>query len=202
MIKEKIERLNKNYKESTNKRKIENLIFLVIILIITLIFINSIIKDDDKIDKNQEKNSGTLQEKEIETNMNNLNVSNSLEKGLEEILSTIKGAGQVKVFINYSESSKTIAMYDETTTTSTTEESDSSGGKRNVTETESKKDVIYSEKDGNKTPITEKTVMPTIVGAIVTAEGAGNASVKVNIVNAVSSVTGLTIDKVQVYEMK
>ena len=202
MIKDKIEQITKKHKESSNKRKIENLVFLVIVLIITLLFINNIMKDENKITIDQNEENNIPQGKELANNMDNLSISSNLEKGLEEILTTIKGAGQVKVFINYSESSKTVAMYDETTTTSSTEESDSSGGKRNVTETESKKDVIYSEKDGNKTPITEKTVMPTIVGAIVTAEGAGNASVKANIINAVSSVTGLTIDKVQVYEMK
>ena len=38
------------------------------------------------------------------------------------ILSTIKGVGKVKVYISYSESSKTIAMYDEKTVVSSTEE--------------------------------------------------------------------------------
>ena len=104
--------------------------------------------------------------------------------------------------MNYSESSKTVAMYDETITTSSTEENDSSGGKRNITETENKKNVIYSEEDGNKTPITEKIIMPAITGAIVTAQGANNANIKTNIINAVGAVTGLTIDKIQVFEMK
>ena len=142
--------------------------------------------------------------REVNSNMinNTDNNYNSLEKGIAEILSTIKGVGEVKVFLNYSESSKTVAMYDETITTSSTEENDSSGGKRNITETENKKNVIYSEEDGNKTPITEKIIMPAITGAIVTAQGANNANIKTNIINAVGAVTGLTIDKIQVFEMK
>ena len=44
--------------------------------------------------------------------------------------------------------------------------------------------------------------MPTIQGAIVTAEGAGNATVKTNIINAVGAVTGLSIDKIQVFELE
>ena len=44
--------------------------------------------------------------------------------------------------------------------------------------------------------------MPTIQGAIVTAEGANNAEVKTNIINAVGAVTGLTIDKIQVFELE
>ena len=44
--------------------------------------------------------------------------------------------------------------------------------------------------------------MPIIQGAIVTAEGADDATVKTKIVNAVGAVTGLTVDKVQVFQMK
>ena len=93
-------------------------------------------------------------------------------------------------------------MYDETTTTSITEETDSSGGIRNVTSTEKQKEVIYSEEDGDKKPMTEKVVMPSIEGAIITAQGASNATVKTSIVSAVQAATGLTIDKIQVFEMK
>ena len=75
-------------------------------------------------------------------------------------------------------------MYDEKTTTSSTEETDSSGGLRNTTSTQTQKDVIFSEKDGSQVPMTQKVVMPTIEGAIITAQGAKNANVKTNIVNA------------------
>ena len=119
-----------------------------------------------------------------------------------KILSTIKNVGKVKVLINYSESSSLVPLYNESTTTSSTEEGDTSGGTRNVTETETKKDVVFSEKSGNKDPVTQKTIMPTIQGAIVTAEGAGNATVKTNIINAVGAVTGLSIDKIQVFELE
>ena len=44
--------------------------------------------------------------------------------------------------------------------------------------------------------------MPKVQGAIITAEGANDASIKTNIINAVQAVTGLTIDKIQVFEMK
>ena len=93
-------------------------------------------------------------------------------------------------------------MYDEKTTTSSTEETDSAGGLRNTTSTEIQKDVIFSQKDGSQTPMTEKVIMPTIEGAIITAQGARNATIRTNIVNAVKSATGLSIDKIQVFEME
>ena len=76
------------------------------------------------------------------------------------------------------------------------------GGLRNTTSTQTQKDVIFSGEEGNKTPMTEKVIMPTIEGAVITATGAKNANVKTNIINAVKSATGLSIDKIQVFEME
>lgn len=186
--------------ENQNKKKIENLVFLIIILIVTIIIINAIWKKDE-ISNNTTKDTNSLSGKILADNSQD-EVSNQteLEKKLENILSTIKNVGKVNVLINYSESSSLVPLYNESTTTSSTEEGDSGGGTRNVTETESKKDVVFSENSGQKQPVTEKTVMPTIQGAIITAEGAKDANVKTNIINAVGAVTGLSIDKIQVFE--
>lgn len=186
--------------ENQNKKKIENLVFLIIILIVTIIIINAIWKKDEN-SNNTTKDTNSLSGKVLADNSKD-EVSNQteLETKLENILSTIKNVGKVNVLINYSESSSLVPLYNESTTTSSTEEGDSGGGTRNVTETENKKDVVFSESSGQKQPVTEKTVMPTIQGAIITAEGAKDANVKTNIINAVGAVTGLSIDKIQVFE--
>lgn len=186
--------------ENQNKKKIENLVFLIIILIVTIIIINAIWKKDE-ISNNTTKDTNSLSGKVLADNSKEESAyQTELETKLENILSTIKNVGQVNVLINYSESSSLVPLYNESTTTSSTEEGDSGGGTRNVTETESKKDVVFSESSGQKQPVTEKTVMPTIQGAIITAEGAKDANVKTNIINAVGAVTGLSIDKIQVFE--
>ena len=201
MFKDKVKLLGKH--EDNNKKKIENIAFLLIVLIITIIVINVILKDNSTSSDKQENKTNTYKTLASDTNNTNTNESSTnLENKLEEILSTIKGVGEVKVFINYSESSKVVAMYDEKTTTSSTEETDSSGGLRNTTSTETQKDVIYSDDSGNKTPVTEKVIMPTIEGAIITARGASNATVKSNVISAVEAATGLSVDKIQVFEMK
>ncbi len=184
--------------DSKNKRKIENIVFLIIILIITVILMKTIWQDDSPENKLESTNST---EKSTLAESQNTE-KEDLEKRMESILSTIKNVGKVNVLINYSESSKMEALYNESTTTSSTEEGDTSGGTRNVTETETKKDVVFSEKSGNKEPVTQKTVMPTIQGAVITAEGAGDPIVKTNIINAVGALTGLSIDKIQVFEIQ
>ena len=187
-------------KKSGNKRKIENIAFLIIILVITLILMKYIWKDNTGDLKMKEENNMYIESSEITSN--NDAQKYELEEKMEKILSTIKGVGDVNVFINYSESSSSIPLYDESTTTSTTTEGDSSGGTRNTVETENQKEVVFTEKSGTKDPIIQKTTMPLIEGAIITAKGANNAEVKTDIINAVQAATGLSIDRVQVFEMK
>lgn len=203
MIKEKLKELIKK-DDKKGKSKIENLVVLVLILIATVFIIDNI-WNDDKSNSNKKDNTNSGGKVLADIVRNDLEEKNSstysLEDNLSKILSTIKGVGKVNVFINYSQSTSSIPIYDETTTTSSTSETDSSGGVRNVTETQTQKDVIFKENGSDKQVAIEKTIMPKIEGAIITAEGANDASVKTNIISAVEAVTGLTIDKVQVFEM-
>ena len=61
---------------------------------------------------------------------------------------------------------------------------------------------MNKEENGKKVPITEKVVMPKMEGALIVAEGANNAEVKTNIIQAVEALTGLATHKIQVLEMK
>ena len=203
MFKNKLNKLvEKDKEEGNNKKKIENLVFFIIILIITIVIINIIWND-----KNTSKNV-----KEVDTNkklattnqvqVEQVSKEDTLSQKLEAILSQIQGVGEVKVFINYSESSEVVAMYNENSKSSTTEETDTSGGIRKVQETDSQKDIIYQENNGTKTPMTKKVIEPKIEGAIITAKGANNIDVKTNIIQAVEAATGLPTHKIQVFEMK
>ena len=120
---------------------------------------------------------------------------------LENILRKINGVGEVSVFINYSESSEVVAMYNQNSKSSSTEETDTSGGIRKIEETDTQKDIVYQENNGEKIPITQKIIQPKIEGAIITAKGAGDVNVKTSIIQAVEAVTGLATHKIQVFEM-
>ena len=201
MLKEQMNKIKEmfNSSEGNSKKKIEKLVVFVIILIITMIVINMILKDD----KNESKTENLVQEKTLaQDNVNDSTDKSSLEERLEKILSSIQGVGNVKVLITYSQTSQIIPMYDEDSSTSTTEETDSGGGTRTVNESTTKKDVIYEDKNGTKTPITQSVVNPKIEGAIITAQGANDANIKTSIVQAVEAVTGLATYKIQVFEMK
>lgn len=200
MFKNKLNKLFGNGDETNPKKKIENLVFFVVILIITIIAINFIWKDPSKNSQAVNEVSGgkKLAETEEHIDTNDL----SLSEKLETILSKIQGVGEVKVFINYSESSEVVAMYNENSKSSTTEETDTQGGVRKIEETDTQKDIIYQENNGVKTPMTKKVVEPKIEGAIITAKGASNIEIKTSIIQAVEAATGLATHKIQVFEME
>lgn len=208
MLKESIKKFKESIskqKEQNNKKNIENLVVFLILLIITIIAINTI-WGGKKEETNQE--NGNTSYKKLAENINNSIDSNNsqlneynLEENLEDILSKIAGVGKVKVLVTYSETSEVVAMYNEKNTLNNTEETDTNGGVRKIEQTDTDKEIIYEEKNGQKTPITQKVIMPKIEGAIVTAEGASNPAIKTNIIQAVSAATGISTYRIQVFEL-
>ena len=170
-------------------------------VIITIIAINLVWNDNKQKEVKQEESDKTKVLATQNTTDTNIN-KDSLETKLENILKEIQGVGEVKVFINYSESNEVIAMYNENSQSSTTEETDTEGGVRKIETTDMQKDIIYQEENGVKTPMTQKVIEPKIEGAIITAKGAGNIDVKTNIIQAVEAVTGLATHKIQVFQME
>ena len=207
MLKESIKKFKESIskqKEQNNKKNIENLVVFLILLIITVIAINTIWGGKKEKTKQEDNTSYTkLAENinnSIESNNNQFNEYN-LEENLEDILSKIAGVGKVKVLVTYSETSEVVAMYNEKNTSNNTEETDTNGGVRKIEQTDTDKEIIYEEKNGQKTPITQNVIMPKIEGAIITAEGASDPIIKTNIIQAVSAATGISTYRIQVFEM-
>ncbi len=199
MFKDKIKSLIVKKTEGNNKKTIENLVVFLILLIVTIVAINLIWgKEEQNTVENQIETEHKVLAENIENSTTNETNAYNLEQELEEVLSKIEGVGKVKVLITYSESSQIVAMYNENKNISVTEETDSEGGIRTIEATDANKEIIL---DGDNNPITEKIVMPKIEGAIIIAEGGGDAILKSNIVQAVSAVTGLASHKVQVFKM-
>ena len=192
-------KINEENQDGKNKkRQIENIVVFIIILIITVIIINNMWNTDKKESNDNGSNSSG---KVLAQTSSNSTEQDNLERKLEDILESINGVGRVKVLIKYAESSTVVAMYNETTSESSSKETDGNGSSKDVKETENKKEIVYTDEDGKNKPITEKVVMPVIEGAVITAQGAENASIKSSIVSAVEAVTGLAVHKIQVFEM-
>ena len=205
MLKEKFESLKSlilRKDNGNNKRKIENLIVFLIILVITVISINIIWNKNENNRNDEDVSSYKELANSNDASTNFENNEYNLEEKLKNILSKINGVGNVEVLITYQETSELIAMYNENVKESSTEETDTSGGKRVIQEVDTSKDIVYQEESGTKMPITQKVVMPKMEGAIIIAEGANDSNVRANIIQAVEAATGLLSHKIQVFEMK
>ena len=109
-----------------------------------------------------------------------------LQTELEEILSQIQGAGRVRVLLTQREGERTVYQTDEDSTSS---------GVRSDT-------VLLSGADRSQTGLVQQINPPTYLGAVIVCQGADSASVRLAIVAAVGSVTGLSTDKITVLKMK
>ena len=206
MLKDKIKNIFAKKEGESSKKRLENIVVFIVILIITLIVINVILNGDNSKKTNDKQTTDankrlvqTMESEEVEEAT--INEEDDIVKNLEEILANINGVGKVKVMITYSETSKTIPIFNEESSEENTEETDSEGGTRKITQTDVRKEVVYQEDDTGKTLITQSIVSPSMEGAIVTAEGADNPTIKTNIILAVSAVTGLATHKIQVFQM-
>ncbi len=190
MIKEKITALVKK-EAKPNKKKIENLVFALILLIVTILIINNVFSKDKK--------STIKQDKLVEETISNKQKERDLESDLENILIKIKGIDDVQVLITYSETEKFVPVYNESSSQSTTTEKDTEGGERLIESIDNNKEVIS---DSNQNPITERVIYPKAEGAIISVKGNIGVATKDNIVQAVSATTGLATHKIQILEMK
>lgn len=183
------EKIKESFKNNgvDQKRKTENLVVFLIILIITVICINVIWKEDKTEDSIPKDNNVKLAQttSHIEEGEDiTINESN-LEKRLEEILKKMNGVEDVKVLITYSETNQVVPMYNEKQKETIT--TDSQEGQK--TETDTTKEVVFEESGSTKTPVLQTTKLPKMEGAVITAKGAENIEVKANIIQAVEAAT-------------
>lgn len=106
------------------------------------------------------------------------------EAELEAILSNIRGAGRVEVLLSYAAGERTVYQTDS-----------DAGSQGHDT-------VIISDEDRKQSGLITQIVPPVYQGAIIVCQGAGDPSVRLSIVDAVSKYTGLGSNQIAVLEMK
>ena len=114
----------------------------------------------------------------------NTSYSNDLEAHLSELLSSVTGAGKVKVILSVDRGEETVYQTDENT----------SGGAESGSY---KTDTVTIDKTG----LVKQINPPLYKGAIVLCQGADSPQVRLDIVDAVSKITGLGADRISVLKM-
>ena len=170
MIDEKIKALVQKEKEKGNKKNIESLVVFLLILVITIIAINTILNDNPENNKSEDIIDIQTPSTQVSNKVQMEISEDDLERKLENKKTKIEGVGKVSVLITYSQTSEMIAMYNENIKESSTEEEDKTGGTRKITELDNSKEVIYKDSNGEKTPVMQTILLPKVEGAIITAE--------------------------------
>lgn len=128
---------------------------------------------------------------------NNVDVQTSLtiqETALAELLSQIRGAGSVQVMLSL-KSGEEVLYQSDTQLQTNSGDTDESVRQEDST-------VLLSKGSGNQSALVRQVVAPVYQGALVVCQGADDPVVKLALVQAVSSVTGLGTDQITVVKMK
>lgn len=161
-------------------KNLKIIILSIIVLIALIMYIgisdNSTTTKDNLINENR-------------TYQTTLEYCEQIENKLETLLSQIDGAGQVKVMITVDGSPELVYASDTDTKTS----SNSSG----TTSTSSSSPIIVSG-NGNSNALILTENLPAVKGVIVVSSGASNISIKLDILNAVSTLLDISTDKISV----
>ncbi len=180
---------DKFFSPNCRRKNIENLVIFLVGVVIVIITGSYIFGN------NEDK-------KVVESSTNNIFDAELFENKLAKILSEIKGAGNVKVMVSYHTGIETVPLSDTKDSNTVTEENDT-GRVRKTEQSSVETSIIFNqEKSGNKIPYISKTIMPIVEGVIVTCDGGGDETVRANMIKAVTVITGISADKVQVFPKK
>ena len=119
--------------------------------------------------------------------------SNSLEKKLENVLGEISGVGKVSVMVMLDGGMK--YEYAKESEEVTTSSSLTSGTNSKTTTNES---IVMINQNGKSTPLIIREYYPDVCGVVVVCSGASNVAVKLNIINALSTLLGVDSNRIEV----
>lgn len=170
-----------DFKKLTFKKKNQILIVVILIAVMVVIYFSTFQSPSDQ----QEVQIASAEGEE-------------LTRQMEEILSTIKGAGTVRVLISYQSGPELIAAtsQDSETVSNSTGEN---GGSESI---KTKTDVVTVKNNGEEEALVLKEIRPEIAGVLVTATGAEDITVKMNILQAVQTLLNIPANKVDVFTGK
>lgn len=131
---------------------------------------------------------GKEAEHEIQTSVTKQEETD-LSEQLTQILSQIQGAGKVSVMLTVKTGQNTVYQSNEDIT------SGDNGSIRQDT-------VIVTDENRVESGLIQRVIAPEYRGAIIVCEGADKPEVRLHIIEAVASVTGLGTDKISVLKMK
>lgn len=176
------------------KGKTETWILLLLAGILLLVIALPTDKKTETTGRNTESSSG--QEAASSASKTTDQYVRAMEKRVEELLSSIEGAGKVEVMLTVESAGEVILQTDEDTEAKSERETDSAGGV-GTREEQSRSSQTVLTGSGNL-PYVTKELCPKVTGIVVAAEGGDNAAVKAEISEAMEALFDVPAHKIKV----
>ena len=176
-------------------RKDQISIFFLVGVLLLVIALPSGTKEKEKDSRHSEIDG----EEAVGTQAEEQDYARYLERRLEETLSQLDGAGNVRVMVTLQSSAQKIVEKDTQGERDAITEEDSQGGRRTSENTSHQETTVY-EGMGEKSqePYVSKELTPRVEGVVVLAEGGENALVKRNITEAIQALFGIDTHKIRI----
>ena len=145
---------------------------------------------------------GTVEERETNpAGQDWVTYAEFLEDTLEEVLSTMEGAGKVKVMITLESSGESIVEKDVTTGIDASTQVNADGGSHNTSGNEKTGETVYVQQDRVSYPYVKQIISPRVAGVVVSAQGGDNLTINKNITEAIQALFGIDAHKIKIIKM-
>ena len=169
------------------KKKTQYLAVLLVVAIILAIYFSSL--DTGSAQKTDgEAAAGALAE--------TISSDTEMEDRLKRVLSKVDGVGDVDVIINYESTAERVPAFSEDRQVSKSDSQDTSSET-----TSEKSDIATVQGNGASEALIVKENQPEVRGVIVVAQGVEDISVRMNLLNAVTTLLNVSADKVEILKM-
>lgn len=195
----KMEKIKEKITKKSNK-----FTYMIILIIIAgvMILVVSYFNDSTPTFLNL-SNDTIFQENKREENLStSTTYQDKVKNELKNILSKVKGVGEVDVIIHFEGGEELIPALDSEKSNTVTEERDSNGGNRVNNNNKDGTKVVMSSQGSSTEPLILKTYNPKIIGILIVAEGADDTRLSYELTKIVSSLYDISESKVSVIPMK
>lgn len=174
---------------------------LVILLLAGVLLIVIALPTKPK-DREEEKEAGTLKG-EVREQSTGESYEEFEEQRLKRALEQVAGVGRAEVMLTLAASAEKIVEREQESESQAVEESDAAGGKRTTTQARSSESVVYEEDEGGgRSPYVVQERKPKVEGVIVVAEGADDARLRQDILEAVQALFSVEAHKIKIMKME
>lgn len=191
------EKLKSNLLNKKGGRGIENLVIFLILGVIIIIVASSFFSDN----KNPKDNDEAVETFALASNKGEDELQ-EFERRLEQILSEIEGAGNVKVMVTWNSDGEVVHAYNQTEEIVLREEQDGSQAVGKSDEKKLQRELVFMDSGTGRVPVVIQRIKPEVKGVVVVADGAGSSAVCHDIINAVEALLGIPRHRIQVLKRK